>query len=109
MQDWLKDDLTEHRGRRTIHFHWVEAGSAYPFAGQPLPPRFAIDANYQRALLETDYRRSRAAQRRFAAALKRARCTSPPRRTDLRFRAADRPVNFQDGDASRRARRRASC
>jgi len=39
MQDWLKDDLTEHRGRRTIHFHWLEAGSAYPIAGQPLPPR----------------------------------------------------------------------
>ena len=36
MQDWLKDDLTEHRGRRTIHFHWLEAGSAYPIAGQPL-------------------------------------------------------------------------
>ena len=37
MQDWLKDDLTERRGRRTIHFHWVETGSAYPLAGQPLP------------------------------------------------------------------------
>lgn len=23
MQDWLKDDLTERRGRRTIHFHWA--------------------------------------------------------------------------------------
>jgi len=23
MQDWLKDDLAEHRGRRTIHFHWI--------------------------------------------------------------------------------------
>ncbi len=23
MQDWLKDDLTGHRGRRTIHFHWA--------------------------------------------------------------------------------------
>ena len=37
MQDWLKDDLTERRGRRTIHFHWVENGSAYQVPGQPLP------------------------------------------------------------------------
>src|SRR5258707_5379288 len=51
LQDWLKDDLREHRGRRTIHFHWVENGSAYPIAGQPVPVRSAIDALYQRALL----------------------------------------------------------
>src|SRR3954465_9528030 len=56
MQDWLKDDLTAHRGRRTIHFHWIENGSAYPMAGQPLPIRPSIDALYQRALLETDYK-----------------------------------------------------
>src|SRR5579864_945194 len=55
MQDWLKDDLVEHRGRRTMHFHWVENGSAYPLAGQPLPPRVEIDRLYQRALLQTDY------------------------------------------------------
>ena len=102
MQDWLKDDLTEHRGRRTIHFHWVEAGSAYPIAGQPLPPRFAIDANYQRALLETDYTALAAAQRKFAAALAQEEVhVTSPGGTDLRFRAANRPVNFQDGDASR--------
>src|SRR5262249_41260020 len=70
MQDWLKDDLSEHRGRRTIHFHWVEGGSAYPIAGQPLPPRFAIDALYQRALLSTDYAALARVQRAFAAALK---------------------------------------
>src|SRR3954465_7609876 len=56
MQDWLKDDLTAHRGRRTVHFHWVENGSAYTIAGQPLPIRPSIDALYQRALLETDYK-----------------------------------------------------
>ena len=56
MQDWLKDDLTEHRGRRTIHFHWIENGSAYPIAGQPLPSRSSMDALYQRALLQTDYK-----------------------------------------------------
>ena len=67
MQDWLKDDLTEHRGRRTIHFHWIENGSAYPIAGQPLPSRPEMDAHYQRALLQTDYKalgRHRATVRR---------------------------------------------
>ena len=102
MQDWLKDDLSERRGRRTIHFHWVEGGSAYPLAGQPLPPRFAIDAVYQQALLQTDYKALAETERRFAAALKRGdvRITSPAG-TDLQFRGGDRPVNLQDGDASR--------
>ena len=101
MQDWLKDDLTEHRGRRTIHFHWVENGSAYAIAGQPLPIRPAIDALYQRALLQTDYRALADVERRFAAALRagEVRITSAAG-TDLRFRAGDRPVNLQDGDAS---------
>src|SRR5213080_3174591 len=101
MQDWLKDDLTEHRGRRTVHFHWVENGSAYAIAGQPLPIRSAIDALYQRALLQTDYRALAEAERRFAAALPigDVRITSAAG-TDLRFRAGDRPVNLQDGDAS---------
>jgi len=102
MQDWLKDDLTERRGRRTIHFHWVEGGSAYPLAGQPLPPRVAIETVYQQALLQTDYRALADTERRFAAALKsgEVRITSAGG-TDLRFRAGDRPVNLQDGDASR--------
>jgi leucyl aminopeptidase (aminopeptidase T) len=102
MQDWLKDDLGEHRGRRTIHFHWVEAGSAYPIAGQPLPPRFEIDRLYQRALVQTDYKALAELQRKFAAALKSGdvHITSPGG-TDLRFRAGDRPVNLQDGDASK--------
>jgi aminopeptidase len=101
MQDWLKDDLTEHRGRRTIHFHWVENGSAYAIAGQPLPPRVEIDRMYQRALLETDYAALAAAQRKFADALRSGdvHITSPAG-TDLRFRAGDRPINLQDGDAS---------
>jgi aminopeptidase len=101
MQDWLKDDLTEHRGRRTIHFHWVENGSAYPIAGQPLPSRSAMDATYQHALLATDYRSLGETERRFAAALAsgEVRVTSSSG-TDLRFRAGDRPANLQDGDAS---------
>jgi leucyl aminopeptidase (aminopeptidase T) len=103
MQDWLKDDLTEHHGRRTIHFHWTQAGSAYPIAGQPLPPPFEIDGNYQRALLETDYKALAAQHKRFAEAVRGntvVHVTSPGG-TDLRFRAGDRPVNFQDGDASK--------
>jgi leucyl aminopeptidase (aminopeptidase T) len=101
MQDWLKDDLAERRGRRTIHFHWIENGSAYPIAGQPLPSRAEMDKNYQRALLQTDYRALGDVERRFAAALKSGdvHITSPGG-TDLRFRAGDRPANLQDGDAS---------
>ena len=102
MQDWLKDDLTEHRGRRTVHFHWVENGSAYTIAGQPLPIRPAIDAVYQRALLDTDYRALATNQRRLAAALaaNEVHITSSAG-TDLRFRAGSRPINLQDGDASK--------
>jgi hypothetical protein len=101
MQDWLKDDLIEHRGRRTIHFHWVEGGSAYPIAGQPLPGRPEMDAHYQRALLATDYRALGEVQRRFAEALREGEVhITSPGGTDLRFRAGDRPANLQDGDAS---------
>ena len=101
MQEWLKDDLTEHRGRRTIHFHWIENGSAYPLAGQPLPPRPQMDAVYQRALLQADYKALAEVERRFAEALRGGdvHITSPAG-TDLRFRAGDRPANLQDGDAS---------
>jgi hypothetical protein len=108
MQDLLKEDLVERRGRRTIHFHWVENGSAYAIPGQPLPPRFEIDELYQRALLQTDYTALAAAQRRFAAALPggEVHLTSSSG-TDLRFRVGDRPINIQDGDASRHRAARA--
>jgi len=102
MQDWLKDDLTEHRGRRTIHFHWVENGSAYAIPGQPLPPRYEIDRLYQRALLETDYGALAARERALADALRRGVVhISSAAGTDLRFRAGDRPANLQDGNASK--------
>jgi leucyl aminopeptidase (aminopeptidase T) len=102
MQDWLKDDLAERRGRRTIHFHWVENGSAYEIPGQPLPARHLIDALYQRALLQTDYAVLAATQRRFAEGLRSGSVhLTSPAGTDLRFRIGDRPVNLQDGDASR--------
>jgi leucyl aminopeptidase (aminopeptidase T) len=102
MQDWLKDDLSEHRGRRTIHFHWIENGSAHELPGQPLPPRPVIDALYQRVLLQTNYADLAAKQRAFADALRggEVHLTSPAG-TDLRFRVGDRPINLQDGDASK--------
>jgi hypothetical protein len=96
LQAWL------HRKHgRTVHFHWVEGGSAYPLAGQPLPPRHEIDRVYQRALLDTDYAALADVQRRFEAAMRdgEVRVTSPAG-TDLRFRVGDRPVNQQNGDAS---------
>jgi aminopeptidase len=67
-----------------------------------LPPRFAMDAAYQRALLATDYAALGSRQRDFVGALKsgEVRVTGASG-TDLRFRTGDRPVNVQDGDASR--------
>jgi leucyl aminopeptidase (aminopeptidase T) len=101
MQDWLKDDLSEHRGRRTIHFHWIENGSAYAVAGQPLPARPVMDAVYQRALLQTDYKALADVEKRFAAALRGGAVhITSPLGTDLRFGTGDRPANLQDGDAS---------
>jgi aminopeptidase len=101
MQDWLKDDLTAHHGRRTIHFHWIENGSAYPIAGQPLPSRPEMDGMYQRALLRTDYKALGEIERRFADAVKTGEVhITSAGGTDLRFRAGDRPANRQDGDAS---------
>src|SRR4051812_17950306 len=88
---------------RTIHFHWDGAGapSAYAVPGHPLPKTEEIDATYQRALLTSDCKAIGEVQRRFAAALRagEVRIASPDG-TDLRFRIGDRPVNFQDGDAS---------
>jgi hypothetical protein len=96
----LQDLLREGRGR-TIHFHWVENGSAFPLPGQPLPGRHEIDAVYQHALIETDYAALTAHQQRFVDAMRdtTVRVTTPLG-TDIQFRIGDRPVNFQDGDAS---------
>ncbi|MDP6581482.1 MAG: aminopeptidase [Vicinamibacterales bacterium] len=96
----LQDLLRADQGR-TVHFHWVENGSAFSLPGQPLPPRHEIDAAYQRALLDTEYAALAAIQRRFETAMRgqQIRVTSPLG-TDLRFQIGDRPVNRQDGDAS---------
>jgi leucyl aminopeptidase (aminopeptidase T) len=57
---------------------------------------------YQRALLETDYAALAAAERRLADALRGGEIHITSRAgTDLRFRVGDRPINLQDGDASR--------
>jgi leucyl aminopeptidase (aminopeptidase T) len=99
----MQDVLRAGHGR-TVHFHWTtddEASSAYPVPGHPLPAREVIDATYQRAVLQTDCKAIGEVQRSFEAALRagEVRVTTPAG-TDLRFRVGDRPVNFQDGDAS---------
>ncbi len=96
MQDWLR----EGKGR-TVHFHWLENGSAYTLPGQPLPPRHVIDATYQRVLLNTDYAMLETMARRAEAAMRGGlvRVTTPLG-TNLQFRIGTRPVNRQDGDAS---------
>jgi len=98
----MQDVLRGGHGR-TIHFHWTAAGtpSAYPVPGHPIPPREVIDATYQNAVLHSDCRALGEIQRRFAAALRSGEThVTTPSGTDLRFRIGDRPVNFQDGDAS---------
>ena len=96
----LQDILRTQRGR-TVHFHWLQNGSAFPLPGQPLPPAHIIEATYQQALLGTDYQALAAHQRRFEQSMRagEVRVTNPAG-TDIRFRIGDRPVNFQDGDAS---------
>ena len=87
---------------RTVHFHWLENRSAYPLSGQPLPDPSAIDAFYQLAVLNSDYDALTQIQGRFEQAMrKREIRVTTPLGTDLRFRIGDRPVNRQDGDASK--------
>jgi hypothetical protein len=98
----MQDVLEEGHGR-TVHFHWLGGGapSAAAVEGRPLPARGVIDATYQHAVLHSDTKAIGALQRRFAAALRcgEARVTTPAG-TDLRWRAGDRAVILQDGDAS---------
>ena len=97
----LQDLLRQGRGR-TVHFHWVENGSAFTVPGQPLPSRSSIDAAYQRALLDTDYEGLARHQDRFVEAMRgRLVRVTTPVGTDIEFRIGDRRVNRQDGDASR--------
>lgn len=96
----IQDLLRQGKGR-TIHFHWLQNTSAFPLPGQPLPAAHLIEATYQHSVLRSNYEAIAASQRRFEQAMRSSevRVTSH-RGTDLRFRIGDRPVNFQDGDAS---------
>ena len=96
----IQDNLRKGIGR-TIHYHWLQNGSAYTVPGQPLPPVHNLEATYQQALLQADYEALAAHQRRFERAMRagEVRVTNAAG-TDVRFRIGDRPVNFQDGDAS---------
>lgn len=96
----IQDNLRKGIGR-TIHFHWLQNGSAYTLPGQPLPPLHVVEALYQQAILQADYAALVAHQRRFEQAMRGAEvCVTNAAGTDIRFRIGDRPVNFQDGDAS---------
>lgn len=97
----IQDLLREGKGR-TVHFHWLDNNSAFPLPGQPLPPRHEIESVYQLALLDTDYRALAALQRELERAMRAGDVrVKTAAGTDLRFRIGGRPVNFQDGDASR--------
>ncbi len=97
----LQDLLHEGRGR-TVHFHWLEGGGAIPIPGQPLPPLTTIDSAFQHALLNTDYNALANAQQQFERAMRNAEVrVTTPAGTDLRFSIGSRPVNKQNGDASR--------
>ena len=97
MQDILKSGQS-----RTVHFHWLENGSAYPLSGQPMPNPRDIDALYQRAVLNSDYVSLARIQHRFEQAMRNREVhVKTPLGTDIRFRIGDRPVNRQDGNASR--------
>ena len=93
----IQELLREGKGR-TIHFHWE---GAYSLDGRVMPITDAISADYQRALLETDYATLSAAQKIFEKAVRRnsIRVTTPGG-TDIRFQVGRRPVTRQDGDAS---------
>lgn len=97
----IQDLLREGRGR-TIHFHWLEGGGAIAIPGQPLPALATIDSTFQHALLNTDYNALATAQQKFERAMRNAEVrVTTPAGTDLRFRIGSRPVNKQNGDASR--------
>ncbi|MBC7896159.1 MAG: aminopeptidase [Cytophagaceae bacterium] len=93
----LQEKLRSGEGR-TVHFHWL---GSYRLDGTAFDPTPAVDAWYQRVLLETDYAALAERQRAFEAAMRtgEVRVTTPAG-TDLRFRIGDRPVTRQDGDAS---------
>ena len=104
--------LQEKKGpRRTIHFHWTDQYSpsgnvtgltgVNVLPGHPAPPMQNIDIVYQNAVLNTDLDALDTHQDRFIAALRdgEVRVTSPAG-TDIRFKAGNRDIIQQNGDAS---------
>lgn len=93
----LQEVLRSGRGR-TVHFHWA---GAFGLDDRELPVTPAVDALYQRALLETDYDALTREQEAFEQAARGGTVqVTTPAGTDLTFRIGDRPVTRQDGDAS---------
>lgn len=84
---------------RSIHFHWE---GAYELDGSLLPVNDHIDRFYMRALAQSDFRKLAKTQSRYEQAMRDStiRVTTPAG-TDISFQIGDRPVNLQDGDASR--------
>ena len=106
LQDWLNEGVG-----RTIHFHWTDQYSpsgnvtgltgVNVLPGHPAPPMQNIDIVYQNAVLNTDLDALDTHQDRFIAALRdgEVRVTSPAG-TDIRFKAGNRDIIQQNGDAS---------
>ena len=113
MQDWLKDDLTR-APRPPDDSLSLDRRTAAPIRSPASRCRIAFG---DRRALPARAARDRlpGADRAARTAVRRRRCSgdaivhiTSPGGTDLRFRAGDRPVNLQDGDASqaRAAQRR---
>lgn len=83
---------------RTLHFHWSGLND---FSSSPLPIDKNTDALYQKAVLETDYKKLSAIQNEFETALRKDWVTvTTPKGTNIKFQIGDRPVTKQNGDAS---------
>lgn len=94
----IQDVLRGGHGR-TIHFHWA---GAYEPDGSVIPMNSFIDRFYMHALSQSDSMKLAKEQSRFEQAMRGAtiRVTTPAG-TDISFQIGERPVNLQDGDASR--------
>ncbi|MDX1627495.1 MAG: aminopeptidase [Fulvivirga sp.] len=84
---------------RTIHFHWA---GAYDTNMNSIPLDTPVHIVYQNALLKTDYKALSERQGAFVEAMRNNQVSvTTPSGTDLTFKIGDRPVNVQNGDASK--------
>jgi hypothetical protein len=91
--------------KRTVHFHWE---GAIQLPGHEPPAEARVNAVYQKALLDADYTAIAEHQKRFAKDARKGEVrVTTPSGTDLTFRVGDRPINFQNGDASAARARKA--